>query len=132
MPELHGGTTVLVVDKDIAFAWWLGEVFGQAGCYVAPALNCRQGLQMVKRLQLKVDVVAANPGLPGFSKMMRSLSVRRPVKIIAIVNEGDEAAAVGQAEATLKRPSGASLISGPEWVERVQHILRELDMPGTG
>lgn len=132
MPELRGGGTVLVVDKDIAFAWWLGEVFGDAGCYVVPALNCRQALQMVKRLRMKVDIVAGNPGLPGFSKMIRSLSgSRRPVKIIAIVNEGDDAAVTAQGDATLERPSGTSVISRQEWVRRVQEILRELEMRGT-
>jgi hypothetical protein len=41
MPDLQGGRTALIVEKDFGFAFWLAEIFNEAGCHVVPALDCQ-------------------------------------------------------------------------------------------
>ena len=65
MPELLGGAAVLIVDKDLGFALWLGEIFIEAGCHAAPALDCKQAISITTELNLKIDLVVVNPRLRG-------------------------------------------------------------------
>ncbi len=60
-----GALTVLIVDDDLAFLWWLGEVFAEAGYQAAPALDCRQALVLLKQLDLDLDLLVVNPKLAG-------------------------------------------------------------------
>ena len=53
MTELLGGVTALIVDKDLGFAFWLGEIFIEAGCPAVPALDCQQAVSVTTELNLK-------------------------------------------------------------------------------
>jgi hypothetical protein len=63
----------LVVDDDLGFVWWFGEIFFRAGYQVVPALSCREAISRVKELDLRVDLVLVNPKLRGVSRMLRLL-----------------------------------------------------------
>jgi DNA-binding NtrC family response regulator len=63
----------LIVDDDLGFVWWFGEIFFRAGYQVVPALSCREALSRVKELDLRVDLVLVNPKLRGVSRMLRLL-----------------------------------------------------------
>ena len=52
MTETLSGPTVLIVDKDLGFLWWLGEIFSEAGYDVAPALDCKQAFSLTTELNL--------------------------------------------------------------------------------
>ena len=45
-----------VVNKDLGFVCWLGEVLAQAGYYPVPALNSQEAVQLVAELKLTIDV----------------------------------------------------------------------------
>ena len=47
MIEPPRGPTILIVDEDVGFVWWLGELFSEFGYRSIPALSCRQALSLV-------------------------------------------------------------------------------------
>jgi len=129
--ELLCLATVLIVDSDCGFVFWIGEIFAKAGCSAVPALDCQQAVSLTTKLNLKVDMVVVNPVLAGVSEMIRSLqSPNRLLKIVAIQDRHVQAICAIPAHAILRKPSGWESISYEEWVDRVRKILRGVQVTG--
>ena len=129
MTELLGGATVLIVDKDFGFVFWIGEIFDEVGCHAVPALDCTEAVSIVKELNLKIDLVVVNPQLPGVADMMRTFQGPN-LKIIAIRDRRIQAIRTFPVDAILQRPSGRDPISRERWLDRVRKILRDLHLLG--
>jgi hypothetical protein len=117
----------LIVDEDLGFVSWLGELFCEAGYRALPALNCRQAVSLIKKLDLDVDVLAVDEGLPGVCEMIGMLRrPRRLLKIVVIRNPAVEEHDI-PAHATLDRPSGWEPISRPVWLKKVLSVLKQAE-----
>lgn len=128
MADLPSGPTVLIVDRDFGFAFWLAEIFTELGCHPVPALDCAKAVSLTPELE-KVDMVVLDPTMPACSKMMQSLTRLHPsVKLVAVVGEKTDSNIA--ADAVLKRPSGLMPISRQEWVRRVRQVLRDVEIVG--
>ena len=129
MADLPSGPTVLIVDSDFGFSFWLAEIFSELGCHPLPALDCQKAVSLATGLDLKVDVMVVNPAMPGISKMMQSLRRLYPsVKVVAVVGAKVDAVRNIEAAAMLKRPAGLIPISRQEWVRRIRQVLRDLEI----
>jgi DNA-binding NtrC family response regulator len=120
-------TTVWIVDNDLGFVWWLGEIFTEAGCRTLPALSCEQALTLIKTLNVGVDLLVVNPQLPGVMKMLQSLSRAHPkLKIVTIGKASAALPAALRPQASLERPSASDSISRSEWLKKVRKLLKEV------
>ena len=127
MTPSPAATTVWIVDNDLGFVWWLGEVFTEAGCRTLPALSCEQALALMKSLDVGIDLLVVNPQLPGIIKMLQILSRAQPnLKIVAIGNASAALHAALRPQAGLERPSASDSISRSEWIKKVRKLLREV------
>jgi hypothetical protein len=117
---------VLIVDEDLGFVWWLGQIFSQAGCQVVPTLNSQQTVSVTRGLNLKPDVVVVNPELAGVSEMLQTLSSEQSPKIVAIRNHNSGVRGGLHADATLERPSGWGPVSEKEWLGNVRRLVRDI------
>ncbi len=108
---------VLIVDEDLGFVWWLGQIFSQAGCQVVPTLSPDQTLSLSRDLNLKVDLLVVNPELAGISEMIQALSSSRRPKIVAIRNNHSNVRCAIKVHATLERPLrvGTGFRRGMAW-----------------
>jgi DNA-binding response OmpR family regulator len=122
-----GSPLVLIIDDDLGFLMWLGEVFTELGCQTVPALHCRQARSLAKRLKMAITTLVVNPELPGAELMVKALAEANPgVQVVVLIpasaahpNESGI-----EAQASLKRPSPWEPISRSEWVARVRKVLR--------
>ncbi len=73
-----GPPAALIVDDDVAFILWLGEMFTANGYQAYPALNCRHALALARKLALEIDVLVLNPKLRGAARTMEVLSSAVP------------------------------------------------------
>jgi hypothetical protein len=121
---------VLIVDEDLGFVWWLGQIFSKAGCQVVPTLNSEQTVSITQDLNLKADVVVVNPELAGISEMILALSSARPPKIVAIRNHNSSVPNALHADAALERPSGWGSVSEKEWLGCVRRLVRDVRATG--
>ena len=127
MSELLSGATVLIVDQDVGLAFWLGEIFSEVGCQAVPALDYTQAVSIIRELNLKIDLVVVNPGLPRVSDLIRTLQrAHRPLKIIAIHEGHVPCIRMIDSDAILERPSGWEPISREQWLGRVRKILHDV------
>jgi hypothetical protein len=117
---------VLIVDEDLGFIWWLGQIFSQAGCQVVPTLSSDQTLSLARDLNLKVDLVVVNPELSGISELIQALSSTRPPKVVAIRNHDSNIRVALPAHATLERPSGWGPVSEKEWLGCVRRLVKDV------
>ena len=120
-PSLWRRPVALIVDDDLAFVCWLGELLSEAGYQAAPASDSRQAAALIKELNLDVDLVVVNPDLPSVSQMIETLS-RPDLKIVAIRNPDTDVLGTIQAQATPERRAGRGPISRPEWLRRVRSV----------
>jgi hypothetical protein len=128
-----GAHTLLIVDNDVGFLWWLGEIFTEAGYQAVPALNCSQALAAVKKFHMQVDLLVVNPALTAVSRLLTSLErPGRDLKIV-LIREGP----IGlkypgfRYDATLTRPSGWEPVSRPDWLRKLRNLLKQLDTTPT-
>jgi DNA-binding NtrC family response regulator len=120
-------TTVWIVDDDLGFVWWLGEIFTDAGCRAVPALSCVQAISLLQMLNVGIDLLVVNPRLPGISGMLQVLSrANRSLKIVVIGRAFPTAPAAIHPQANLERPSGSDSISRAEWLKKVRRLLKEV------
>jgi DNA-binding NtrC family response regulator len=120
-------TTVWIVDNDLGFVWWLGEVFTEAGCRTLPALSCEQALALIKSLNVGIDLLVVNPQLPGVLKMLQILSSAHPnLKIVAIGKASTVLTSALRPQASLERPSASDSISRADWLKKVRKLLKEV------
>lgn len=115
---------VLIVDEDLGFVWWLGQMFSEAGCQVVPALSSEQTDSFTRNL--KVDVIVVNPELAGVTELIRAMSATRKPKIVAIRNHNTGAGGAFRADATLERPSGWGAVLQNEWLGCVRRLVKDV------
>ena len=118
---------IWIVDDDLGFVWWLGEIFTQAGCRALPALSCHEASVLMKKLAVDPDLLVLNMDLAGVSELLQYVQRgRRHVKIVAI---GSQLPRVRiPIHATLERPSGFEPISRSDWLKRVRKLLKDAEI----
>jgi len=127
--EPSGAHTLLVVDNDVGFVWWLGEIFTEAGYHVVPALNCSQALTAIKKFHLQINLLVVNPALIGAVRLVTSLECTRYDLRIVLIREGP----IGlkypgfRYDAALTRPSGWEPISRTDWLRKLRTLLKQLE-----
>jgi hypothetical protein len=83
--KLGDPPTVLIVDQDLGFVWWLGEILHSGGCTVVPALNCQQAITLMKELRLNLDLIIVDPILRDVPSMIETITAtRHEVKIVEV------------------------------------------------
>ena len=129
MSQLSSGKTVLIIDDDLGFVLWLGQVFHEMGYHPIPALNARQAGRLTKELDLKIAVVVVNSQLPGVGRLIDALSHANsaPLKII-LIRDPDASATISiRAHAILDRPSGWEPVSQNVWLRRLYRVLKQTE-----
>jgi hypothetical protein len=122
----RGAPTVLIVDEDLGFVWWLGEIFHELGCRAVPALSCREALSLAETAKLTVDLIVVNPALSGVREMVKTLRTVRSPKIVAIPQPRGLRRLGPDVHAVLERPSTGETVSRSKWIRTVRGILAQI------
>lgn len=124
MNDGTGSPTALIVDDDVGFILWLGEMLTETGYQAIPALHCRQAMTLVKKMDLRVDVLVVNPKLRGAARAVKALETEHPrLRVVLIRDPADPGQAPDSNHATLERPSAWEPISRPQWVTKMRKVL---------
>jgi CheY-like chemotaxis protein len=117
-----GSPIALIVDDDVAFILWLGEMFAETGYRAVPALHCRQALALVKKLAVRIDVLVVNPDLRGAARVIKMLSSEQPNLRVVLIRNPSNPVPDGNHPA-LERPAPWEPISRPQWVTKIRKLL---------
>ena len=85
------GRTILIVDNDLGFLYWLGCTLSGAGYLPLPALNCEEAIHLVRRLDVRIDLLVIDSGMPGAGELAMGLGrACEHLKIIAVAGSRKE------------------------------------------
>jgi len=127
-----GPPTVLIVDEDVGFIWWLGEILNEVGYQTVPALSAQQAVALFEETGFVAELVVVNPGLPGVPAMLETLSRSGAPGVVLVENRDVDSIPGIRALATLKRPSGWEPVSRVEWLRTMRRVVQQLDNRAAG
>jgi hypothetical protein len=117
--------TVLLVDDDLGFAFWLGQALDRAGYETWPAHSVPAAESLLATVRLPVDLLVINASLPRAPAFAADLGrTRAGLKVIAVYEGPDD---VGQpfpeACAAHHKPKTIDTLAKLEWVQLVTGVL---------
>ena len=131
-PHKHSGSLsfrrqpVVIVDDDLGFTLWLGQLLKEAGYQALPAFSCLEAFSHIQQFNAKVGAIIVNPALPGVADMLQMLgSTHGPLRIIFIQNPGIDVPGMLPAHAMLTKPRGWQRISHREWLRKIEKALTD-------
>ena len=127
MTEPSWAPAILIIDEDVGFLWWLGELFHEAGYQTIPSLNCSEALSLARNVKGGIDLVLVHPGIRGVRRLITALSGIHTPKVILLQDSSTVESIPGvQAAAILQRPAGSDTVSRQEWRQRINSVLQQI------
>ena len=116
---------ILIVDRDLGFVFWLGQILDAAGYVAVPAKGVAEAAEIVDMLHLPVDVLIASPVEHGVREFTGKLRFTSPdLHVVALGNEGDLAQMMPPSWAAWKyKPRRWDEAAKSEWLD----LVRDLD-----
>jgi DNA-binding response OmpR family regulator len=117
--------TVLIVDDDLGFAFWLGQTLDRAGYETWPARSVTAAKSLLAEVKLAVDLLvipASLPRAPSFASQL--LRAKSDFKVIAVYPEmGETVEVFPKASAVHRKPQTIDTAAKLEWVQLVKGVL---------
>jgi len=117
--------TVLILDREVAFAFWLGQTLDQAGYDAFPAKSCEDATALLSQFQIQVDLLvvgSASAGTVAFAGALRRS--QRQLKVLAAVGDMEEPDSIfSEADAVKNKPSSAGSAAKMEWLRTIESLL---------
>jgi DNA-binding response OmpR family regulator len=120
-----GVRTILIVDSDLGFAFWLGQALHDAGYEALPAKGVPEATALIGELKTEIDLLIINPsltGAPNFANALRHF--RGDLKVLAMLGEKDrEAGQIPNLDATIRKPLQVNLNVRALWLGIINQLL---------
>jgi DNA-binding response OmpR family regulator len=117
--------TVLLVDADLGFIFWLGKALDRAGYDALPARSVADARVLLHELNPTIDLVILNPALAdaaSFVEKLRQSDIH--LKFIALLDHpADEVKDLPGIDAVQCKPETIDELTGPEWLQFIQGVL---------
>ena len=117
--------TVIVIDDDLGFVFWLGHLLDEFGFAAFPARTIRDAEELRHELRLEPDLIIVNAALPGTAEFISQLRLEGGrFKVVAVAQHIDQPVApeIG-AVAVRAKPSGRDEAAKLQWLRLVQGLL---------
>ena len=79
--------TILILDNDLGFAFWLGMTLTAPHCAAFPAQSVGEASAMISAFNLKIDFLIMNPAVPGASEFTRALRAEHSLMRVATLTD---------------------------------------------
>jgi len=124
--KLHRGKsalpTVLIVDDDPGFLFWLGALLRELGYRSFPALNVPEALACARNLKIEVDLLIVNPRQAGAADFIYALRRSQgTVKVLALSDR--PAVDLPIVDASLGKPDQFDQDTEIRWRYAVERLL---------
>jgi len=117
--------TVLIVDENLGFVFWLGQLLQSAGFAAFPARRVYDAGIVILDHALTVDILIVNPFLPGAADLIARLRQnQKHLKVITIAEPG--LAGGPGVDTSCPKPRHIDEEARLEWLSVVRHVLSEV------
>jgi response regulator RpfG family c-di-GMP phosphodiesterase len=116
-------TTVLVVDDDLGFVFWLGRTLAEIGYEVWPARSVPGALKLIGEFRPSVDLLIVNASLGGTARLIADLRhLQDDLKIISVVEELDHPSR-WSTDAQWRKPDHVDYKARLGWLQVIESVL---------
>jgi hypothetical protein len=116
--------TILLVDDDLGFVFWLGRVLDDAGYVAFPAKSVVDASSLIVQCQLVVDLLIINSALAGASAFVKELRNSRPaLEVLGVVDQTGPGGNLGYPAVTVPKPETSDSESELELLANVEQLL---------
>jgi hypothetical protein len=124
--------TVLIVDRELGFVFWLGQALDRAGYQALPAKSCEDALDLLKQLNIEIHLLIVGNSLEGASAFADGLRhAQGHLKVIAVIGDGGQPSSLlPGADAAQFMLSGVDETSEREWLETIEDLFCEDNATG--
>ena len=120
MPKLPTSRpTVLILDRELGFAFWLGQTLDLSGYNAFPARSCEDAAELLKHLKTSIDLLVL--GSASANAVVFADSLRRSqgkLKVLAAVGDGEELGSIFSPDAVQTKTA-----SSKEWLRTIDRLL---------
>ena len=123
-------TTVLIVDCDLGFVFWLGKLLDRNGYFALPAKTAADAALLVMRLDLEPELLVVNTSLSGSAELIAALRRRfLRLTVIGVLEHGLVAPAALAITAAHEKPIAVNVATEADWLSIVEHAVERLAKP---
>jgi hypothetical protein len=116
--------TVLLVDSDLGFVFWLGQTLDFAGYCAIPAKSTLTAKELVNFHKVTADILIIDPSLPDVVPFISALRNLQPIKVIGCVDvEGREYMYTSDFDLIKAKPKVFTDSACAQWMEIVESLL---------
>lgn len=119
--------TVLIVDEDLGFVFWLGHLLNDAGYQVWPARNGEDAAALMEELGAELDLLIINPNLRGAAGFLETQRNNRYFRTIALERREEWVRPLAGIDLALAKPPHPDELSGLEWITAIRNLLSSDD-----
>jgi len=114
---------ILIVDRDLGFVFWLGQILDAAGYVAIPARGVDEAAEIVGMLRLQADVLIASPAERGLREFAEKLRFNSPeLHVVDLESEGISSY-VRPADAVWKgKPRHRDQSAKTEWLDLIHSL----------
>ena len=117
--------TVLIVDTDIGFVFWLGRVLADGGYQPVPARSVSAAILLLPHIAARIDILIVNTSLQRSGSFINRLRCSQTnLKVIAVA-ENVDVGGVSGLDASKGKPLNSDQSSKAEWLELVGNVIGE-------
>jgi hypothetical protein len=117
--------TVLIVDEDLGFAFWLGQALDRAGFETWPARSVAAAEALLAEVKLLVDLLVIPASLPWAPFLVTHLGgARTDFRVIAVSDEArDTVEQFPRVSAVHQKPQTMDTDAQLEWIQLVKGVM---------
>jgi DNA-binding response OmpR family regulator len=116
--------TVLVVDSDVGFVFWLGQALDQNRYGVLPAANVPNARTLLDELGITVDLAVVNPALPDAANFVQALRGRNPcLKVVLVTDATAETAQIPSFDLQCQKPAVTDDSTQRDLIAKIRKVL---------
>ena len=117
--------TVLIIDPELGFVFWLGQALDRAGYQALPAKNCEDAAELLKLLNVEIHLLIVGRSVAGAGAFAEALRHGQGhLKVIAVIGDGEEPGApFPGANAERLMLSDVDETSEIEWLETIEDVF---------
>lgn len=126
--------TILLLDSDLGFTFWLGHALDAAGYSAIPAKDVRAASGLICEHRLSIDTLVIDPFLADVFPFVAWLRQSQPGLnvVAAFPDDWGVLPAMSEVTAVIRKPHHLSVVASIQWVNLIQNLTcSHTEMPQT-
>ena len=118
--------TILIVDSDLGFIFWLGQVLDSAGYEALPATSVQDAIALLDLLHLSISLLMLNASLPDAGYLIEALRKSQThVRVIGISATEERGSILQGVDVWRSKPERIDERAKLEWLQLTDRVLSD-------